>query len=158
MSLRRGRRRRKRFNGNDKVHLHVMISRELYTKVKELASRVYDCHRGALSYAVEEALEMWLATHTQAHRVNPRMPLRERYNAVIRCLEFEMDEVSRVVHQVFLERCIMNEFDVKDPRTVYGWLHRFYQAGLIKPLTVERPLKPRDWARNRVVELVAIRV
>ena len=158
MSLRRGRRRRKRFNGNDKVHLHVMISRELYTKVKELASRVYDCHRGALSYAVEDALELWLAAHTQAHRVNPRTPLRERYNAIIECIELELGNVPVTIHQLFVEKCIMECFDIKDPRSVYGWLHRFYQAGLIKPLTIERAFKPRDWARNKAVEIVAKRV
>lgn len=146
---------RKKKKKNNKVHLHVVIDAELYSKVKELASKVYDCHRGALSYAVEEALELWLAAHANAHRVNPRLPLRERYNAVIECIELEQGYIPYTIHQSVFEKCIMNTFNVKDPRTVYGWLHRFYQAGLIKPLTVEKIYKPSDWARNKIIEIVA---
>jgi len=82
------------------------------------------------------------------------MPLRERYNAVMECIRAEVGTIPITIHQLFLEKCISNTFNVKDMRTIYGWLHRFYMAGLIKPLTV-KVSKPSDWARNKAVELVA---
>jgi len=150
--------RKNRLLYNGKVHLHVLIDKELYEKVSVLAPKVYGVVRGALSCAVEEALEYWLSAHTTAHRVNPRLPLRERYNAVVKCIELEYGMVPITIHQIFLEKCIADTFNVKDPRSIYGWLHRFYLAGLIKPLTIEKPLKPSDWSRNKTIELVAKKV
>ena len=139
----------------EKVALQVLIPYKLYEKVLRVAVEVYGVQRGALSMAVTEALEMWLAAHTHQHtRTNPRLPLRERYNAVMECVRAEVGTIPITIHQLFLEKCISNTFNVKDMRTVYGWLHRFYMAGLIKPLTV-KVSKPSDWARNKAVELVA---
>jgi len=149
---------KKRKKNNRKVHLHVVINEEIYHKVRELASKVYECHRGALSYAVEEALELWLAAHAKTHRVNPKLPLRERYNAVMECIELEQGYIPYTIHQSIFEKCIMNSFDVKDSRTVYGWLHRFYNAGLIKPLTIEKVDRPSDWSRNKMIEIVAKKI
>lgn len=43
-----------------KTHLHVVIDKELYMKVKELAARLYEHQKGSLSRAVEEALRLWI--------------------------------------------------------------------------------------------------
>jgi len=150
--------RKNRLLYNGKVHLHVLIDKELYEKVSVLAPKVYGVVRGALSYAVEEGLEYWLATHTTAHRVNPRLPLRERFNAVLKCIELEMGIIPITLHQSVMEKCIAETYNIKDPRSIYGWLHRFYQAGLIKPLTIENPQKPSEWSRNKTIELVARKV
>lgn len=140
-----------------KVHLHVLVDEDLYDRVRRLAVHVYDYHRGALSYAVQEGLELWLATHASAHKVNPKVPVRERYNAVMDCVDLELGVVPITLQQPILEKCIMNALEVGDYRSVYGWLHRFYAAGLIKPLTISVG-KPADWRRNRAVEIVAKRV
>lgn len=146
---------RSKLTGSEKVKTVVYIPKDLFERVISLAVQVYGVQRGALSLAVTEALEMWLALHTQQRtRVNPRLPLRDRYNAVMECLRAEVGTIPITIHQLFLEKCISNVFNIKDPRSIYGWLHRFYIAGLIKPLTV-KVTKPSDWARNKAVELVA---
>lgn len=142
--------------GKVKVRTVVTIDKELFDKVISLAPLVYGIQRGALERAIEEGLALWLQTRANgtAVHVNPRAPLRERYNAVIECIELEFGHVPITIHQVFFEKCISNTFNVKDPRTIYGWLHRFYQAGLIKPLTIS-VTKQSDWRRNKAIEIVA---
>jgi len=146
--------------GVEKVRTTVTIRRDLYEKVIELAHRVYGLQRGALERAIEDALEMWLMHHVggAGAAANPRAPLKERYNAVMECIEEELGTVPATVPQIHLERCIADRFNVKDERSILGWIHRFYMAGLIKPLTIERVLRPRDWKRNTAVEIVAKRV
>ena len=144
-----------KLTGSEKVKTVVYISKPLFEKVVSLAVQVYGVQRGALSLAVEEALELWVSLHTQQHtRTNPRMPLRDRYNAVMECIRAEVGTIPITIHQLFLEKCISNVLDIKDPRSIYSWLHRFYMAGLIRPLTI-KVAKPSDWAKNKAVELVA---
>jgi len=137
-----------------KVLMKVSIPQNLYEKVLPLAVRHFGVQRGALSLAVEEALELWLAAHTTAHTVNPRLPLRDRYNAVIRQVELEMNCIPITIPQAVFEKCVKTAFNIKDERSVYQWIHRFYEAGLIKPLTI--PVKYwQDWRYNKSIEIVA---
>jgi len=142
-----------------KVRCTVTIRKDLYDKVATLAPKVYGVIRGAMELVIEDALELWLVWRGNApHVINPRAPLRERYNAVLKCLEYEIGYVPVTVPQLFIEKCIQLTYNVKDPRTIHGWLHRFYNAGLIKPLTIDKPTKPSHWARNKSVEIVARRL
>lgn len=145
--------------GEIKVSTHVTIRKEIFDRVIAVAPLVYGIQRGALERAIEDALELWLQLRVNKTGIvtNPRSPLRERYNAVIECIEEEVGMVPITIHQLFFERCISNTFNIKDPRSIYGWLHRFYQAGLIKPLTV-KVSDPKDWKRNKSIEIVAKRV
>jgi len=142
--------------GKVKVKTLVYIDTDLFERVAAIAPKVFGVQRGALSYAVEDALRLWLQVHTQAHRaLNPSLNLREKYNAVIDCIESEMGFVPVSVPQSIFEACIRKTLGVKTDRTVHEYLHSFHQAGFVKPLTIERPTKPSDWKKNRSIELVA---
>jgi len=145
---------RSKKTGEEKVKTQVYIRRSLYEKVVPYAVKHYGVQRGALSMAVEEALELWLSTHATTRRINPRLPLRDRFNAFIRQVEMEMNCVPVTIPQAVAEKCIKEAYNIKDMRMVYQWLHRFYEAGLIKPLTID-VLRWRDWQRNKSIELVA---
>jgi len=90
---------RSKLTGSEKVKTVVYIPKDLFERVISLAVQVYGVQRGALSLAVTEALEMWLALHTQQRtRVNPRLPLRDRYNAVMECLRAEVGTIPITIH------------------------------------------------------------
>jgi len=135
----------------------VYIDAELFQKVMEIAPRVYNVARGALSLAVEEALRYWVqmrSTHNAHKPVNPRPDHREVFNCTIRCIEETLGFLPITVNQSLMENCILQCRGAVDPRTAYKWLHSFYLNGWIKPLTIT-PRKPSDWSRNKAVELVA---
>jgi len=143
------------------VKTQVYIPKDLYEKVSSLAPKVYGIYRGALSRAVVEGLELWLFYRVKQTpsgvviHTNPRLPLRDRYNAVLQCIDLEFAGIPITVPQKAMERCIMETFNIKDYRSIYGWLHRFYLAGLIKPLTIPKIEKPSQWKNNKSIEIVA---
>lgn len=51
-----------------KVQVHILIDKELYRKVKEIAPQYYRTYRGAISHLIEEAIRLYLSrlpcTHT----------------------------------------------------------------------------------------------
>ncbi len=141
--------------GKVKVVTDISIDLDLYERAIQVAQEVYGVQRGALSLAVQEALESWLLAHTTAHRkVNPRYQLRQYYNAVLEVIEQLLGMVPISIPQHTFENAIMEGLNVKDRRTIRSWLHRFYVAGLIKPLTVDVK-EEKDWDKNKAIELVA---
>jgi len=142
-------------NGLEKVITVVYIRKDLFEKVRTIASQVYGVHRGAISMAVEDALEQWIAVRANARKVNPRPSTRDTYNVVLNELEGMFGHIPITVHQEDFKNAIMRALDVKE-RTAIEWMHRFYVSGLIKPLTVPVREK-RHWKANRSIELVARR-
>jgi hypothetical protein len=51
----------------DKAALHVLISKEVLKKFRELVRMKHDSLRGTLSYEVEQALAHWLLEHARAN-------------------------------------------------------------------------------------------
>jgi len=139
-----------------KVKTLVYIDSDLFEKVVLVATKVYGVQRGALSYAVQEALELWLAEKTLEKRApNPSKSIRDKYNAVLDCIEDERGLVPITIRQIEFETCIKKALNIKTDKTVREYIHTFYQLGLIKPLTIDVALSPSDWKKNKAIELVA---
>ncbi len=146
---------RSKKTGVEKVETSILIDKKLFESVRKLATDVYGLDRGAFSLAVQEALEAWQLAHTKTHKsTNPRYSLRLIYNSVMQVVEELIGVVPVTIAQHTLENAISEALNIKDRRSVIGWLHRFYVAGLIKPLTVDIA-KESDWKRNKAVEFVA---
>ena len=143
--------------GVRKVRTDIMLPEDLFVNVVKTAIDVYGTKRGALSLAVQEALEAWLLARTRAHRKpNPRASIREVFNRVLDVIYETWGQVPITFPQRNLEDAIRDALDIKDRRSVLGWIHRFYVAGLIKPLTVDVK-EEADWKRNKAIEFVARR-
>ena len=120
----------------DKVLLQVLIRRDLYEKLVSIAPQLYGATKGALSHAVEEALESWLAPrlHAQVH-ANPTDKVRMKFRAVLQSLKkvlglpFVPDEAPLEAFKVAIAQAIGS-----DPRTINKYLDLFEKAKLIKYL------------------------
>ena len=127
-----------------KVLLQVLISRELYERLLEVAPRLYGKNKGALSWAVEEALRVWLAPRTHTTHANPPRKIWLKFKSVKRAiaqiLGIPEEEIRDVTVRV-LELAISNTIG-SDPRTIDKYLKLFEKFGLIKRMT--RPGIPRD--------------
>jgi len=138
-----------------KIRTDICIRKELYEKVMEFAPKYFGFIRGAFSYAVEEALQEWLDSHTAAHtKINPPFTIRERYNAVMRELRKIKGYLPVKTSKIDFEKAIMTAFNVTDPRTIRKWMHIFYKMGFIKPLGI-KVLSERSWKNVLAIEIVA---
>lgn len=147
---------RSKRTGEEKVITTVVLPRDLFERVERAAYEAYGLHRGSLSLAVREALEAWLQARAGARSPNPRPDVREAYNKVLDSVEAKLGAVPISVPQHVFEAAIADALNIKDRRSIIGWMHRFYVAGLIKPLTVD-VREEADWRRNKAIELVARR-
>ncbi|MEM2512703.1 MAG: hypothetical protein QXU81_00060 [Candidatus Bathyarchaeia archaeon] len=143
--------------GVEKVRTIIHISRSLWERVEQVAPEIYGIHRGAISYAVEDALKHWLALHLEG-RINPHQGIRECYNAVMNEVRKYFDLlIPSIVSTEMLLKCVMKALDVKD-RSAQSWIYKFYMEELIKPLSPE-PLpqinRSSDVKRIKVWEIVA---
>jgi hypothetical protein len=129
-----------------KVHLHVVIKKDLYETIKRIAVEKYGKYRGGLSYVVAEALELYLGMHTQMH-TNPRRSIRDVYEQVVLKIKEIMHTPLKPVEvpEKMLDQAIA-EVRGSDKRTVEKWKTLFEKSGLIKFIGGYRP--------NRVVELL----
>jgi hypothetical protein len=130
----------------DRVHLHVVIKKDLYEVIKRIAVEKYGKYRGGLSYVVAEALELYLGMRAQFH-TNPRRSIRDVYEQVVQRVKEIMQTPLKPVEvpEAVLDRAIA---DVRgsDKRTIEKWKSIFEKSGLIKFIG---GLKP-----NRIVELL----
>jgi hypothetical protein len=112
----------------------VYISEDLYKAVAEVAVQRYGQVKGALSRFAEDAFREALSQHKHTSaQVNPKLRLREVYDAVVkRIVEIKGYRPVEVTEDV-LDQAIG---DVRglDPRTIERWKSRFLKAGLIKYL------------------------
>jgi len=143
-------RRKRGGRGGDKVHLHVVISREVYDLLVKMAPEIYGegVYRGALSHVVEEALRSYLLPRARTQiRANPTHRVREVYEQVVeRARELLRQPVKpKEVSERILDMAI-SDVRGSDPRTIEKWKRVFEKMGLIRHVRGAKP--------NRVFELL----
>ena len=134
----------------DKVHVHILLSKKIYNELMKLAPLIYGAgkYRGAISYVVERALEVYLSTHKNTQTPpNPRGNIRQVYDAVVRkIMEIQhYDFKPAEIPEKILDLAI-SEVRGSDERTIRKWKNLFRKYGLIKFLGGTYP--------NRIVELL----
>jgi len=114
----------------------VYLRREIYDKLMELLPKLFDYQRGALSDAVNEALNMWVNAHSAAHiKPNPSPNVREVFKQVLEYLadvHFPTRKIPIVIPRKLIEEAIMNVRQIKDHRSIRNWLRGFVSQGLLK--------------------------
>jgi hypothetical protein len=134
-----------KYKVSDKAVLRAYVSKEIYDQIRDLAWAKYGRFRGALSYEVEQALRVWLATHTQnAHKLlnaaNPQPKVARVFNQVKKFLEENLGYVAIIPGQQIPRKHIMMAIaNVRGPddRTVKKWFDAFLANKLIKMITPE---------------------
>jgi hypothetical protein len=127
----------------DKEALHVLISKEVMRKFREIVKMKHENLRGALSYEVEQALQAWIAAHTKgtqilASKANPqprtvrvweqvKQFLKERYGYAGLVTGVQIPKA----HVIEAIACLRGD----DRRTIDGWLERFQKYKLLKPIS-----------------------
>ena len=144
--------------GKTKVRLNICISKSLWEKVNRIAPKVFGVNRGALSYAIEEALKYWLYYADGGSSLNPRPNVRDAWNAVVNKVRYHFDMIvpATVPHNLLLQST-MQALGVKT-RSATDWIFKFYTENLIKPYSPKPAptlIKPSDTKRVRVWEIVA---
>jgi hypothetical protein len=130
---------------SDKAVLRAYVSKEIHDKIRDLAWAKYGRFRGALSYEVEQALRVWIATHTQnAHKflnaANPQPKVARIFNQVKKYLEENLGYVAIIPGQQIPRRHILMAIaNVRGPdaRTIKKWFDAFLANKLIKMITPE---------------------
>lgn len=141
-----------------KKEFSVLISEKTYRMVAELAPKIFGKHRGALSEAAEEALRLWVETHTKAHiKTNPPTSIRETYNKVVNELRKMHGIVRTHVSKIDFIKALQKVVRATDQRTQRKWLHTFYIHGFIKPLGL-KVYNERSWKNVVAIEIVAKQV
>jgi len=139
---------RKLYTRKKKVTLHVLIEKDIYDKLIQIAPMIYGSSRGALSYVVEEALRYWLGPrlHTQKH-TNPSRSIATVYNTVVEKVKeiLKIDIKPYEIPEKVLDAAIA-QVRGSDPRTISKWKDTFIGAGLIKVLGGREP--------KRIFELI----
>ena len=140
--------RKKVVTKDGKVVLQVLISRDLYEKLVQVAPAIYGKTHGSVSYVVEEALKQYLLPrlHTQT-RTNPRGSIRRVYNEIVEKVKeiMHLDFKPTEVPEKILDLAI-SETRGSDPRTIEKWKSLLSRSGLIKFVGGVKP--------NRIVELL----
>jgi hypothetical protein len=110
----------------------VYISEDLYRAIIKVAVQRYGQVKGALSRFAEDAFREALSMyrHTSA-QVNPKLRLREVYDAVIkRIVEIKGYKPTEITEST-LDQAI-GDVRGTDPRTIEKWKRLFEKAKLIK--------------------------
>jgi len=141
--------------GIEKVRINVMIRKDLYDKLRREVARLFNYNRGALSDAVEWAIELWLATVHSAHyrRINPPSSVEDEFERVLEQIYFDHGEIPHIMPQEWMEKAIMKAFGVHDPRTIYSRLQKYYTYGFIKPLSFD-VITTNKWKYNKSIKLI----
>jgi hypothetical protein len=126
----------------DKVQLKVYLPKNLVEELKRLAFSKYGNFHGALSFEVEQALGVWLATHTQNHTkqlvmnaINPQPKVYKVWNQVKAYLKEKFGYNAIVTQQLIPKKHIIEAIAAirgDDERTVRKWLENFQKFKLLK--------------------------
>lgn len=148
-------------SGATKVRVSTLIDERLYRSVLRLAIEKFGVQRGAMSYAVEEALAWWLAHASGAHigAHNPRPTTQDVFKKVAADLKLDFDGyLPKSIPCNMMLDSIMRALGIKY-RSAVEWLYKFYVEGLVKPLSPKMtPTKPWDVKKVRVWEIAAMAV
>jgi len=126
----------------DKVGAYFYIDKKLFEEFKRLCFQKHENFHGAMSYEVEQALQSWIAQHTQNHtrqlvvnKVNPQPRVFTVFNQVKEYLKEKYGYAAIVpgqqVPRVHLRDAIMAVRGL-DYRTVSKWMGLFTKLKLIK--------------------------
>jgi len=126
----------------DKVKLQVWISRKLFDELRRLAWSKYGRFHGALSYEVEQAIGVWLATHTQNHTkqlafntVNPQPKVFIVWSQVKAYLKEKFGYNTIIPQQLIPKKHIIEAITAirgSDERTIQKWLNNFLKFQILK--------------------------
>lgn len=124
----------------EKVITTITIRKDIFDRVIEIAPKIYGVQRGALSLAVEEALEYWLGLHShQITPLNPRPSTRIIYQKMKNHIQFILGFVPIKVHREILEQAIRAVRGIRSDRAVSNWILAMCAEGLLKPLDNDNP-------------------
>jgi len=141
----------------NKVRLEVVISKDLYERLRTLAPQLYGKHRGALSYIVENALKQYFSLYCNTHKahINPPLSVRREFNMFLDAVKEYYGEVPYKLPAKVIRNIMMTNLPrSKDIRTQNKKLHTWYLMGFIKPLDA-KPSSPNDWRYVKVIEFIA---
>jgi len=134
-------------NAEDKVQLKVYLPRSLVEELKRLALAKYGKFHGAISYEVEQALGVWLATHTQNHTkqltlnsANPQPRVFKVWNQVKAYLREKFGYDSIFPQQLIPRKHIVEAIAAirgDDERTIQKWLNSFQKYQVLKWISGE---------------------
>jgi hypothetical protein len=126
----------------DKVQLKVWIPRKLFDEIRQLAWSKYGKFHGALSFEVEQALAVWLATHTQNHtkqitinQSNPMPKIYKVWSQVKAYLREKFGYDAIIPQQMIPKKHIIEAISAirgNDQRTIKKWLDLFLKYEVIK--------------------------
>jgi len=127
-----------KMTGEEKIRTIVYIPKELWQEVSDIATKIYGVQRGAISYAIEDALSLWLLkTRNENSNFNfIRRDTRSIYIKVLNAVRLTQNDLSlpkRIPHPNLL-KCVMKALNVKE-RSALSWIFKFYSDELIKPYT-----------------------
>lgn len=125
-----------------KKKVNLFIEEGIWAEFKRLAFQKHENFHGALSYELEQALQAWLAQHTQKHTkplipnsINPQPRVAVTFSQVKNYLKQQYGYVAIVpgqqVPRVHLREAIM-AIRGTDYRTVNKWMGLFTKFKLIK--------------------------
>lgn len=125
-----------------KKKVNLFIEEGIWAEFKRLAFQKHENFHGALSYELEQALQAWLAQHTQKHikplipnSINPQPRVAVTFSQVKNYLKQQYGYVAIVpgqqVPRAHLREAIM-AIRGTDYRTVNKWMGLFTKFKLIK--------------------------
>lgn len=130
-----------------KKRVTVHINVELWEEFKRLAFQKHENFHGALSYELEQAIQAWLAQHTQNHTkplvlnsVNPQPSVFKVFNQVKNYLKQTYGYAAIVPGQQVPKAHLQNAIIAvrgSDYRTVNKWMNLFLKFKLVKWLAGE---------------------
>jgi len=127
--------------------ISLFLEQDIWTEFKRLAFQKHENFHGALSRELEQALQTWIAQHTQNHtrqlvinKVNPQPKIFEVFNEIKVCLMKKYGYAALVPGQqmpkVHLRDAIMAVRGL-DYRTVNKWMGLLTKYKLIKWISGE---------------------
>jgi len=119
-----------------KVHLSVLISKELNDKLRKYIKETYPVYtRGLLSIVVQDAIAEYLGRRKQQHASKPLNPGRPTVQQICDELKFRMKSkgfLSQIDHVNLVN--IISEVRGSDPRTIRKWIKNLLKLGYIKKI------------------------
>jgi len=125
-----------------KVSIHVYVNEQIWKEFKRLAFQKHENFHGAISYELEQAIQSWIAQHTQNHTnplvansINPQPNVYTVFQKVKEYLKqtygYGAIVSGQQIPKIHLHNAIMI-IRGSDPRTVAKWMNLFQKFKLIK--------------------------
>lgn len=125
-----------------KIKVNLFIEDKLWDEFKRLAFSKHENFHGALSYELEQAIQSWLAQHTQNHtkqlvvnKVNPQPKVYRIFAQVKDFLKQHYGYAAIVPGQQIPKKHLIEAIACirgPDERTVEKWMNNFLRLKLIK--------------------------